>query len=110
MAAPVIAPIAPPINAPEPVLFCVPLGFWHPVNPTAETANAKFKVKTCSFIIQKSSLSDNQRHLYIQKSTSRGRLLRPFSRLPLYSKTAGAANKFQLPAKKTPVGKPQPSL
>jgi hypothetical protein len=67
MAAPVIAPIAPPINAPEPVLFCVPSGFWHPVNPTAETAKTKFKVKTCSFIIQKSVFSDNKSHSHIQK-------------------------------------------
>jgi hypothetical protein len=52
MAEPVIAPIVPPINAPEPVLFCVPSGFWHPVNPTAEAAKAKFNVKTCSFIIK----------------------------------------------------------
>jgi hypothetical protein len=71
MAAPETAPMAPPIKAPVPVLFCVPLGFWQPVNPTAEAANAK--VKTCGFIIQKSISSDNKRHLYIQKSTRRGR-------------------------------------
>jgi hypothetical protein len=50
MAAPVIAPIAPPINAPEPVLFCEASGFWHPVNPTAEATKAIFTVKTFSFI------------------------------------------------------------
>ena len=40
MAAPVIAPAAAPINAPEAVLFCVPSGLTQPVSKTAEAAKA----------------------------------------------------------------------
>jgi hypothetical protein len=107
MAEPVIAPITPPINAPEPVLFCVPSGFWHPVNPTTEVTKTKFKVKTCSFIIQKSISLDNQRHSHIQKSICRGRLLRPFPRPLLFPKTVSAANRFQRTKKMFGAGMPR---
>jgi hypothetical protein len=86
-----------PINVPLAVLSGSPFGDTHPVNPTAETANAK--VKTCSFIIQKSILSDNQRHSHIQKSTGRGRWLTLFPRPLLFPKTVGAAKGFSAPRK-----------
>ena len=47
----------------------------------------------------KSISLDNQRHFHIQKSTCRGRLLRPFPRTLLFPKTVGETNKFQRPAK-----------
>jgi hypothetical protein len=51
MAAPVRAPNAPPINAPEPVLFCEPSGLTQPVKTTAEAAIAK--IKGCCFMFKK---------------------------------------------------------
>ena len=51
MAAPVIAPSAPPISAPVPVLFWVPFGFTQPVNTTVETAAAKVKMFNLVFIV-----------------------------------------------------------
>jgi hypothetical protein len=44
------------------------------------------------FHIQNSIISDNQRHLYIQKSTGRGRLLTPFPQ-PLSFSTDGEHSK-----------------
>jgi hypothetical protein len=51
MAAPAMAPIAPPINAPEAVLFGCPFGYWQPVNSTAETAIVKVKIFNLIFML-----------------------------------------------------------
>jgi hypothetical protein len=48
MAAPVSAPIAPPINAPDPVLFGEPLGLTQPESKTAVPAAVKINV--CRFM------------------------------------------------------------
>jgi hypothetical protein len=94
MAAPVIAPIAPPTNAPEAVLFCVPSGFWHPVNPTAEAAKAKFKVKICSFII-KNPFHQTTNGIPTFKINRSGPVVRLFPPSLLFPKTVSAANRFQ---------------
>jgi hypothetical protein len=57
MAAPVIAPSAPPINAPEPVLFCCPYWSTQPVSNTAEVATAKIEMFNLVFMFSKSSVN-----------------------------------------------------
>jgi hypothetical protein len=71
MAAPVIAPIAPPINAPPAVLFCVPSGFWQPVSTTAVTATDQVKACILNDFIISQPVHQTEEHKFLFKKFNR---------------------------------------